>query len=185
MIKTDYLSMNIFFLSWVPIICARYHCDKHVVKMIIEYAQMLSTAHRVLDGQKKITLSKNNRKLTRYVLPGDVDDVFYKSTHVNHPCGVWVRASRENYLYLYQLFSALCDEYTHRYGKVHLTDTKLRSILATPPSNIDCIGITEAPRAMPDHFKDSISVTISYRNFYIGDKKKFCSYKKRSAPSWL
>ena len=43
--------MNIFYLHENPEICAEYHCDKHVVKMILETAQMLSTAHRIIDGE--------------------------------------------------------------------------------------------------------------------------------------
>ena len=42
--------MNIFYLHEDPIQNIKWHVDKHVVKMATEYAQLLSTAHRFLDG---------------------------------------------------------------------------------------------------------------------------------------
>ena len=54
--------MNIFYLDRHPKICAEYHCDKHTVKMIIEYAQLMSTAHRVLDGEEYYDKTSNGRK---------------------------------------------------------------------------------------------------------------------------
>ena len=101
--------MNIFYLDSRPHVAAKDHCDKHVVKMILESAQMLCTAHRELDG--------------------DVPDVFYKSTHKNHPSTIWARSKAGNYRWLYDLFVSLCDEYTYRYGKVHLSDKKFRASL--------------------------------------------------------
>lgn len=176
--------MNIFFLSWNIQYCVRHHCDKHVVKMIVEYAQMLSTCHRVTDGYKKKVL-QNNRRLTQYVLDEDtMNDVLYKASHVNHPCNIWVRASTPNYQFLYRLFSALCDEYTYRYGKVHLTDTKLRILLSSPPASIVDIGLLKPPLAMPDQYKQD-SVIKSYRRFYVEDKKTFAKYTKRRYPLWL
>ena len=176
--------MNIFFLSWNIDYCVRHHCDKHVVKMIIEYAQQLSTSHRVLDGKKKIVI-QNNRRLARYIVDNEKkNDVLYKASHINHPCNIWVRASKPNYEFLYKLFSALCDEYTYRYGKIHMTDTKLRELLKDPPVNIENVGLLKPPLAMPEEYKER-SVIKSYRKFYIGDKKKFAKYTKRRTPLWL
>lgn len=53
MVRGKIRTMNVFALDRDPYISASYHCDKHVVKMIVEYAQLLSTAHRVLDGTLK------------------------------------------------------------------------------------------------------------------------------------
>lgn len=99
--------MNIFALSANPIEAAKLQCDKHVVKMILETAQMLSTAHRELGS--KIS-----------------EELLYKKTHVNHPSAVWLRKSWPNYRWAVAHFEALCDEYTFRYKKVHLSDTKFR-----------------------------------------------------------
>jgi hypothetical protein len=85
--------MNIFYLNYNPVICAQEHCDKHVVKMIVEYAQLLSTAHRVLDGIGYVELSANNRKVKRFKLDEPRESSLYKACHINHPSAVWTRSS--------------------------------------------------------------------------------------------
>ena len=95
------------------------HVDKHCVKMILEYAQLLSTAHRILDGTQSVGLSKTGRKQTRYVLPDDRESMLYSATHINHPSAIWCRQSAQNYLWLTDLLNFLCAEYTYRYGKTH------------------------------------------------------------------
>jgi len=155
--------MNIFIFDNDPIENAKQHCDKHVVKMILEYAQLLCTAHRVLDNT--------------------VSDVMYRATHAHHPCTKWVMDSKENYMYLYKLMCAVMDEYTFRYGKVHLTDKKLREILNTCPKTIISKGLTNFAQAMPDCYKNADSV-IAYRQYFIGDKTHLASWKKRDIPSW-
>ena len=91
--------------------------------MILEYAQLLSTAHRVLDGNHIDGYSKTGRKQKRYVLSDNRDSFLYSATHINHPSAVWVRKSRDNYTWLYQLLVWLCREYTYRYGKIHKTQS--------------------------------------------------------------
>ena len=93
--------MNIFYLNPDPKICAQEHISKHVVKMIIEYAQLLSTAHRIIDGTLSVSLSETGRKQKRYVLPDERESILYLSTHSNHPSAVWVRQSDANYNWLY------------------------------------------------------------------------------------
>ena len=176
--------MNIFYLDHDPKICATYHNDKHVVKMILEYAQLLSTAHRVLDGVPTIRQSKTGRKQTWYYVNDYRDDLLYNATHINHPSAKWARDSSNNYQWLYQLFCACCDEYSFRYGKVHLTDTKLRKILATPPKNISNDPFEEPWRAMPDEVKIGDDSLASYRNYYINNKTHLASWKKRNIPEW-
>ena len=181
--------MNIFYLDNDPMVCAQYHNDKHVVKMILEYAQLLSTAHRIIDGTMSIGLSKTGRKQKRYALPDDRDAVLYSATHVNHPSAKWVRHNDSNYRWLYQLFRELCAEYTFRYGKVHLTDTKLRDILKHPPKNIAVGEFCQPWRAMPDEFKVDKSVKDyameSYRAYYKGAKSHMFNWKNRSTPTWI
>lgn len=176
--------MNIFYLDKNPEIAANMHCDKHVVKMILEMAQLLSTAHRVLDGEQFTELSKNNRKIKRWKLNDFLEDHLYKATHVNHPSAVWVRESKENYEWAYKLFVALCSEYTHRYGKVHLTETKLKDYLELIPTNIQSKGLTIIPQAMPDYCKE-IDPVQGYRKYYINEKAKMLNYTNRETPYWL
>ena len=129
--------MNIFLLNENPLLCAEQHCDKHVVKMVIEYAQLMSTAHRYLDGELYGELTDKGRKIKRWRHPNsNMEATLYKASHVNHPDGLWVRNSSANYDYLYDLWLKLCKEYTHRYGRLHLTQEKLEHLLRYAPKNI-------------------------------------------------
>jgi len=165
--------MNIFYLCHNTDECAKAHVDKHVVKMILEYAQLLSTAHRLLDG-----------KGVRHKLDRD-DDVIYAATHGNHPSAVWARAASCNYEWLYSLFCSLCDEYTYRYRKKHLTDVKLRGILKRLPDNIRHSNIWYSPTpAMPDECKIDGDVLESYRNYYRTNKGHLAKWTRRNIPVW-
>jgi len=184
--------MNIFYLDHDVKKCAEYHNDKHSIKMILEYAQLLSTAHRILDGVLSTGYSPSGRKKTVYVLADNRDTVLYSATHVNHPSCVWVRQSDKNYDWLFALFQALLDEYTHRYGKVHAC-SKLEMLLARLPNNIPQKPFTEPTPAMPDDIKVIREVYIdryefdslaSYRNYYIQNKTHLAKWKNRDIPSW-
>jgi len=178
--------MNIFYLSEDPKECAEMHLDKHVVKMIIEYAQLLSTAHRVIDGTETTELSSAGRQIKRWNLPDNRESILYKACHMNHPSAKWARAGATHYEWLYALFCALCDEYTYRYGRVHMTDQKLRDALSKVPDNIDRSKLFEAPwRAMPDDVKIGNDVLLSYRNYYILNKKSFAKWTLRPIPQWF
>jgi hypothetical protein len=177
--------MNIFFLDKNPQICATMHCDKHVVKMIIEYAQLLSTAHRVLDGNPVNSKSINNRKYTSYNHP-TMNDVLYKATMKNHPSAIWVRESKTHYEYLYTLWVSLCNEYTHRYNKIHSTYSKLKDALSITPKNIPVLSFSEPPPAMK-HFPQCIvpnNSIQSYHNYYRVAKAYFAKWTNRSIPDW-
>jgi hypothetical protein len=174
--------MNIFYLHHDVVKCAEMHNDKHTVKMILEYAQLLSTAHRVLDGDIVIGKSKTGRKQTRYVLPRD-DSILYSATHINHPSSVWVRQSDKNYDWLFGLFQALMTEYTHRYGKIHAT-SRLEMHLAKLPKNIPQKPFTEPTPAMPDDVKVPGDSIASYRRYYIQNKPHLANWKKRPVPEW-
>jgi hypothetical protein len=178
--------MNIFALDTCPKTAAQYHCDKHVVKMILEYAQLLSTAHRVLDGEEVMSLSKTNRKVSRWILPDPLlNERLYFATHVNHPSAIWARESKQNYEWLYALMVHLMDEYTHRYGKVHKVESDLKTLLATLPQNIKSKGLTEIPQAMPNHCKIMGNTVSAYRSYYNIEKKGFAKWKNRSRPRWF
>ena len=179
--------MNIFYLDKDPKICATMHCDKHVVKMIIEYAQLLSTAHRVLDGVSKNVLTKSNRKYTTWIHPIILmETTLYKSTMRNHPSAIWVRQSLSHYVYLKELWKNLCAEYTYRYGKVHITYTKLIDVLEVNPTNIPNVTFFDPPPAM-SHFPLCIvpnNSLHSYYNYYIVAKNYFAKWTKRPIPEW-
>ena len=156
--------MNIFYLDRDPVVAAQMMCDKHVVKMILESAQMLCTAHRVLDGEEYA----NKMGL-------------YKMAHKNHPSTIWVRSSFYNYRWLFKHYDALMEEYTYRYGKTHAT-SRLRDALLRPPKNIslsDAGG--DPPQCMPDYCKGEDTV-LAYQNYYILEKSGFAKWTKREAP---
>jgi hypothetical protein len=159
--------MNIFFLSFDARNAAEHHCDKHVVKMILETAQLLYSAHW---------------SLSRLALPQNA----YKKTHVNHPCAVWARESGANYRWLCELGLALCDEFTFRYGGVHKTRAHLLWLAANPPP-LPEVGVTEIRQAMPDEYKRPNPVE-AYRTYYRENKLKLrgiVRYSKRPPPSFL
>ena len=176
--------MNIFYLHEDPIQNVKWHIDKHIVKMATEYCQLLSTAHRVLDGESYYDKTKNNRKIQRWRLPDDREDILMKASHVNHPSNIWVRESSSNYMKLWKIYMSCLAEYTHRYGKIHGAG-KASMILMRPPTNIKDIGETEIPQAMPEYCKVSGDAIAGYRNYYINEKKNFASWKNRTKPKWF
>ena len=141
--------MNIFYLDKCPEKAARLQYNKHVVKMILESAQMLCTAHHCIMGEDA--------------------DVPYKVAHRNHPSTIWARQSGENYTWLYRHMMELGREYERRYGKKHLSITKCEDPLSILPGGILETGLTEMPQCMPDEYKDKCSVQ-AYWNYYIGEK---------------
>jgi len=184
--------MNIFYLDNDPKECAKMHCDKHVVKMCVEYAQLLSTAHRILDGEEYEDKSKNGRKIKRWRLEEHDDDI-YKACHVNHPSAVWARNNLGNYIWLFMLWDELCKEYKHRYGKKHLCNEKLGGILSLPPYNISPggSGYREAFFAPPPAMKKYPQCIVkgdtiaSYKNYYCEVKYSFAKWTKRDTPNWF
>jgi hypothetical protein len=158
-------NMNIFILDNTPQLAAQYHCDKHVVKMVLESAQMLCTAI--------------NEEIGTPITP-------YKSTHKNHPCTKWVSASRHNALWLYNLMECLGEEYTHRYGKQHLTIEKMRIARIKELANLILpdVPLTEFAQAMPDYCKTQTDAVSAYRSYYLNEKRDLLKYTKRNLPYW-
>jgi hypothetical protein len=148
--------------------------------MIVEYAQLLSTAHRVLDGIPYTEKTANNRNIKRWRLDKPREDVLYKASHINHPSAVWARQSRAHYRWLHDLFQHCCVEYTRRYKKYHASES-LIGYLWMPPFNIKDNGWVDPPPAMPDKYK-VLDTIQSYRNYYIGDKAAFATWKSPSTP---
>jgi hypothetical protein len=183
--------MNIFFLHSNPETCAQMHNDKHTVKMAIEYAQLMSTAHRVLDGEERIVYNevpntypvKYRKKTIWMMVDVAADNELYKATHINHPSAIWTRMSRENYEWLFLMWQYLLEEYTHRYGKVHAC-SKLTDRLSVAPMNIKDAPFTDPLVAMPDEYVVD-SVVESYRNYYNKAKADFSTWKNRNTPEWF
>lgn len=149
--------MNIFVLDEDPVTCAQYHCDRHVVKMVLETAQILST----------------------------VSGRGYRATHHRHPCTLWTAESTSNYEWLVQLGLALGDEYTYRYGKIHKSHMVIADQLMQPPAHLEDIGRTPFKQCMPLYcirYKDPVA---GYRAYYRNEKIHFCTYKKRPVPAFL
>lgn len=167
--------MNIFATNSCPRLSAEDLPDKLLVKMVVETAQILSTAHRVLDGDEAAD-GKN----------------LYKSTHVNHPSCIWARETDGNYTWLFNHFAWLSLEYEHRYGREHKTWLRLMHGLHDPPGQIACGSITPMPACMPDEYKvdgddDGLPV-FSYRKYLSQGKSYVTSAdawsKARQVPSW-
>lgn len=176
--------MNIFYIDPDPTKCAEQMVDKHVVKMILETAQLLSTAHRMIDGVEYVGSTKTGRKVKRWKLDDPrKDDIIYQATHVNHPSAVWCRQSNNNYNWLYCHFEALLKEYTYRYGKQHKC-TELAPYLRNPPKAINVGPFTPVTPAMPDEYKADNSVD-SYRNYYRIAKERMHKWTNRLPPEWL
>lgn len=175
--------MNIFYLNENPKLAAQQHCDKHVVKMILESAQLLSTAHRIIDGQEIEGKSKTGRKAKRWILADERENKLYNATHINHPSAVWCRENRSNYVWLYRLFFYLCDEYTYRYGKTHKC-AEMREALYLDPMNMPTGHMTSMPQCMPDEYKVPGDSIQAYHNYYRGAKSGFAKWTKRSIPDW-
>lgn len=156
-----FVPMNIFILDTDPAKAAAYHCNRHVVKMALETAQILSTV-----------VKKYNPEA----------EGFYKPTHMNHPCVKWTSVSRTNFEWTLALGFALCDEYTKRYGKIH----KSEKILACASQHIKSIpegGLTPFVQAMPDDVKDADTVK-AYRRYYVKYKADILQWKTQ-VPYWI
>ena len=153
--------MNIFILDNDIKKCAQYHCDQHVVKMILESVQMLCTA-----------LNKKG-----FSTP-------YKSTHIKHPCVLWVEQSFGNFSWLTDLALALNTEYRYRFDKDsdHRSISVLHEISAC---SYDDLGLTEFAQAMPDVYKVPGNAVKAYRQFYLGEKMKFARWTRRDVPEWV
>lgn len=174
-------TMNIFYLSADPDECARWHIDKHIVKMPLETTQLLSTAHRILDGTPQTITTP--RKKTVWTLPDDRETTLYKATHANHPSCVWTRQSDANYVWLLNLCKSLLAEYTYRYGKIHGC-AKLLPVLSVVPRRISHSKFVPPPPAMPDICKRH-TVIESYQEYYRTHKHSFASWKHREPPPFM
>ena len=151
--------MNIFILNEDPALAARDHCDKHVLKMILESGQMLCAAH-------------------------DAGKAPWKRTHYNHPCTVWVRSSIKNYEWLSKLGLSLCSEYTKRYNKQHKAEETLLWCSRNIPEALPKVQQTPFAIAIKDKKYHLATAVESYRAYYMGEKARFAKWKYCEPPVW-
>lgn len=158
--------MNIFVLDKDPQRAAKMQCDKHIVKMPLETAQMLSTAHQVIGS------------------PAPKEEI-YKKTHVNHPCSKWVRENSNNYKWTLNHFKALLNEFKSRYKKDHATGELLPHLEKCPnlpKERMECER-TDFVQAMPEEYKGEDAVK-AYRRYYVGEKSEFAEWDRSKKPEW-
>lgn len=175
--------MNIFFLSANVKKCAKYHCNKHVVKMILEYVQLMSTAWHILDSEQAEEHYENS--------------LICKKSHVNHPCNIWIRQHVNNYMFVGRLALAIVDQWNFRFNhsKIHGCQSKLDFLVANPPSSIPRSNISKTkanphgftlplPQCMPDDCKykpekKSFGACIqAYRQCYVQEKSYMAEWYK-------
>ena len=184
--------MNIFYLDHDPRKAAEYHCDKHVSKMIVEYGQLMSTAHRMIDGEHTHRLSKSGSKLQHWIMESSMLDAeLYLPTHFNHPSAKWVRECADNYAWLYNCFKQLARVFEYRYGKAHATYTKLRHHLSSPPAAISRSAKTPIGRAFNANALPHCNVendVEAYRRFYVtkrGRMPMIWNKDPNNKPQWF
>lgn len=165
--------MNIFVLDLDPLVCAHYHCDKHVTKMVVEYTQLLATCH------------------WHFYKRGEHDSGWWlqmpKPMNENHPCALWVRRSAENYNWLHELLTELLQEFRRRFGHSHSYERQCVMLIDPPDglvSSTQGVGRTNFIQSVPEQFWHA-DPTIAYRSYYVVMKSSFATWRHpRSAPMW-
>jgi hypothetical protein len=154
--------MNIFYLDYDVKKCSEYHVDSHVVKMPLETAQLLCSVHWLIGNKAP-----------------------YKLTHKNHPSSIWTRESKSNYFWLCDLGISICDEYTHRYGRVHASKQVITWCKDNIPDSLPNLDFSEPTPAMGQEYLIENDSLKSYRNYYREGKKHLHFWKKRNIPDWI
>lgn len=176
--------MNIFVLDSNPEKAARFHNDRHVVKMILESCQLMATAHHELDSSEYIEMTIADMTVQAEI------DLPLRPTHVNHPCAVWARQTDGNYGWLYDLCGALLNEFEQRYGKPHSYAAEVYPLLGVRPRNL-WRGVRQ-PWAicMPDEYSKGVKhgsreAVKAYRRYYYGAKQHLAQWRApATVPEW-
>lgn len=190
--------MNLFILSNNPNEAAKKHCDKHVVKMILEACQMLYTAHWVLayphllNCKSAVVLSRTQKQLP---LPCSLlnsptrkdGEQGFRPVHVHHPCTQWIRSSRENYIFACELAIALGKEYRFRWSGIHSCSAHAEWLRENIPLELESIGLTPFAIAMDNQFKISKDPVECYRYYYKTSKRErgLLKYTRRAIPGFI
>ena len=163
--------MNIFIVDLDPKEAARSLCDKHIVKMPLESAQMLCHAAYKLGNP---SLNKPPYE--------DLPKKYHR-----HPCTLWILESKQNYLWTCEHALELCKEYTARYDKIHKCQAVIEWCINHVPERLPNIGLTPFATAIKKDLYSHLIVpedpVTTYRKFYIADKASFAKWK-RNKPSW-
>lgn len=174
--------MNVFYLDTDPRLAAQYHCDRHLSKMQIEYAQLLSAAVH-LNG----TSFGQSKQL-------------YKLSHRNHPSAIWCRSSIANFQWLLNLCDAVNDEWLDRGHQPHRSYVEISQHLRASDLAVDltesttvpfcagvayeqCLAFCNIEPAATRCYSSQQAVQL-YRVYYVLSKSHFATYKNSTAPSW-
>lgn len=180
--------MNVFYLSHDPIEAAHFHHFTHASTMIKEYAQLMSTAHRILDGSYEDVVEYQGKKMRikkQYIVSDRVlNNTLYKATHMNHPCAKWVRESVYNYAWIYLAYAALGERFLKYRNKHHKSYLNLADALSAFPKNIPHAPFTDPPACMDDEHVIEGDVVASYRNCYV-KTKMFSYWEHGDVPWWV
>ena len=192
-------TMNIFALHWKQRKAARWHVDKHVVKMLLEYCQLLYTAHwalfypELLECKSAIALSRAQKKLhvPEYMQSAPIcnasGEPTYRPCHIHHPCAKWARATSGNYQWLAKLGVEVAKEYTHRFGKEHSCQKHMEWLSQHLPPTIKKFPRRAFAIAMDEEYQLSKNPIVCYRHYYNTQKKEkgIIQYTKRHVPHWI
>jgi hypothetical protein len=180
--------MNIFFLSLIPEVCAKLYCDQHVNKILLEIVQMLYTAWHHLGPEDWNSTAPFNVKKTQRG---------YRKAHSNHPMTMWVRSSKENYLFTAHLGMALAFEFHNRYHHTHACTKHILWLYYNVPNNFELVespkayysslgyptDLTRIPECMPEHYHTE-NIVDAYTSFYKGEKLRFARWKARGVTGY-
>jgi hypothetical protein len=157
--------MNCFPLDHNMAKSVEYHCDTHVVKIILEGVQMLSSANRIHGSFG-----------------------CYKMSHEHHPMTVWAAKSQANYDWMRAYVLHLNTEWQHRWHH-NINHKSVNAMLNMPHLNIRFSkDLTPMPACMPDEcLVDDTSPllpVVDYRNYYQTSKQHIAKWTNRPVPAW-
>lgn len=181
--------MNIFVLDKSPKKAAQFHCDKHVVKMILESGQMMCTAHwlhNLWAHHKRLKDFKRVRDAKEFIVKNTKTRLIppWSMSHVRHPCTKWTASVTGNYNWHIELMRALLDEYTRRYSKFHKSEEVYEWLIKNRPVNMSQGKKEMHPLCMPDECKVQGNPVLSYRNYYNKHKAYMARWKLGNVPHW-
>ena len=191
--------MNIFALHWKTRKAARWHVDRHICKMIIEYCQLLYTAHwalfytHLMECKSPIALSRAQKQVEVPEYMWDAPDcdstqeTGYRPCHIHHPCSIWTRACSGNYMWLAELGMELAREYRFRFKKEHSCEKHIQWLYDNLPLSIRMGEREGFAQAMDEQYKISSYPIVNYRNYYRTAKKEkgLIKYTGRHVPHWV
>lgn len=172
--------MNIFLLDMNHQKNVQSYVKDHITKMPLETVQLLSTAILVTATDKFLE--------SGYKIPDYLVECLYKESHRNHPCSIWTRKTKQNFLFLVELGNALFQEFEFRRNKKHASHFRM-NIISHWAKEHGCDDIFEDSKltkpalAMPGIYHQK-SVVDSYRLYYKKAKNHLAEWENRPVPEW-